>query len=63
MVLTGRLPEQIAGNVSRMQKKLATSSGLYLQAGFVLNTDGFHRRRLPSQPAGHGPRDDKNAAP
>jgi len=41
---------------------LATPSGLQLQGGFVLKTDGFHRRRLPSRPAGRGPRDYKNAA-
>jgi len=35
---------------------LATPSGLQLQGGFVLKTDGFRRRRLPSRPAGRGPR-------
>jgi len=40
----------------------ATPSGLQLQGGYVLKTDGFRRRRLPSRPAGRGPRNYNNAA-
>jgi len=41
---------------------LATRSGLQLQGGFNLETVGYRRRRLPSRPAGRGPRDYKTAA-